>query len=216
MKERQITFPSGELTLEGMIANPGTPTVEHGAVVCHPHPLYGGSMYNNVVEAALEAMWRLGWATLRFNFRGVGESEGVHSGGSGEADDAAAAVRFLAAELGLQSGEIVLAGYSFGAMAAMKAANAFTDLAALMLVALPLRLAEADALKQFTSPLILVTGDRDDYCPPAQLQALQRALGSGAQLTIINGANHFFGGYEAELADAMERMLKSLDQHARH
>src|SRR6516162_8179534 len=128
MKEEQITFSSGELMLEAMIARPGTSTVKRGAVVCHPHPLYGGSMYNNVVEAALEAMWRMGWATLRFNFRGVGESEGEHSGGSGEADDAAAATRFLATELGLKPGDIVLAGYSFGAMAAMKAASAFPDL----------------------------------------------------------------------------------------
>src|SRR5215472_17889918 len=101
MQEVQITFSSGELRLEGVIAKPGISTVERGAVICHPHPLYGGSMYNNVVEAALEAMWRLGWATLRFNFRGVGESEGAHGGGSGEVDDAVAAVHFLASELAL-------------------------------------------------------------------------------------------------------------------
>ena len=127
MKEEPIIFSSGELTLEGMIANPAS-VVERGAVVCHPHPLYGGSMYNNVVEAALEAMWRLRWATLRFNFRGVGESEGEHGGGRGEAEDAAAAVRFIARELtGSGSPKIVLAGYSFGAMAAMNAAARLTD-----------------------------------------------------------------------------------------
>ena len=169
--------------------------------------VYGGSMYNNVVEAALEAMWRLGWTTLRFNFRGVGQSEGEHSGGPGEAEDAAAAARFLAGESAVSSQPIVLAGYSFGAMAAMNAAANLTDLAALILIALPLRMAEADALKQFNAPVVLAAGDRDNYCPPAQLQALHQALGSRAQLKIIHGADHFFGGYEAELADALQGML---------
>ena len=210
MKEEQITFSSGELTLEAMIARPTISTVERGAVICHPHPLYGGSMYNNVVEAALEAMWRLGWATLRFNFRGVGQSGGEHGGGSGEADDAAAAMRFMARELALSPQKMVLAGYSFGAMAALNAASKFTDLGALVLIALPLRMADADALKQFNAPLVLAAGDHDNYCPPAQLQAIHQALGSRAQFKIISGADHFFGGYEAELADALEGMLKSI------
>ena len=81
MKEAAVTFRSGELTLEGLLANPGgdAPT----AVVCHPHPMYGGSMNNNVVEAILAALWQAGYATLRFNFRGVGLSEGEHDGGPG-------------------------------------------------------------------------------------------------------------------------------------
>jgi alpha/beta superfamily hydrolase len=211
MKEEQVTFSSAELTLEGMFARAGTSPVERGGVVCHPHPVYGGSMYNNVVEAALEAMWRMGWATLRFNFRGVGQSEGEHSGGPGEAEDAAAAARFLAGQLAVGSQQqIVLAGYSFGAMAAMNAAATLTDLGALILIALPLRMAEADALKQFNAPVVLAAGDHDNYCPPAQLQALHQALGSRAQLKIIHGADHFFGGYEGELADALEGMLRTI------
>jgi alpha/beta superfamily hydrolase len=209
MNEEQITFGSGDLTLEGMIARP-TSIVERAAVVCHPHPLYGGTMFNNVVESALEAMWQLSWATLRFNFRGVGQSDGEHSGGSGEADDAAAAVRFMAAELGLNTRRIVLAGYSFGAMAAMNAASGLADLSALILIALPLRMAEPDGLKQLSAPIVLVGGDRDNYCPPASLQALHEALGPRAQLSIIHGADHFFGGYEAELADTLEPMLRAM------
>jgi len=209
MKEVQISFCSGELTLEGMIARP-TSTVKRGAVICHPHPLYGGSMFNNVVESALDAVWRLGWSTMRFNFRGVGQSEGEHSGGSGEADDAAAAVRFMAGELGLSSQAIALAGYSFGAMAAMNAAPNLPDLSALILISLPLRMAQADALERLNARVVLAAGDHDNYCPPGQLQALQQALGPRAQLKIINGADHFFGGYEAQLAEALEAMLRSV------
>src|SRR5487761_1254167 len=95
MKERQVTFPSGELKLEGLLALPDESKPARAAVVCHPHPLYGGSMYNNVVDAVLEGLWEQGFATLRFNFRGVGASEGDHDNGRGETDDAIAAMRFL-------------------------------------------------------------------------------------------------------------------------
>jgi uncharacterized protein len=212
MNEQQITFSSGDLKLEGMIARPATSTAERAAVVCHPHPLYGGSMYNNVVEAALEALWRLGWASLRFNFRGVGRSEGEHSGGGGEADDAAAALRFLSDELALGTQKMVLGGYSFGAMAVMNAARRFNDLGGLMLIALPLGMARADVLNQVEAPIILAAGDHDNYCPPAQLRSLQQTLGPRAQLKIISGADHFFGGYEAELADALEGMLSTFSK----
>ena len=90
MSESRITFPCGDLTLEGRLTLPdgGAP---RAAVVCHPHPMYGGSMDNNVVEAVLEALWHRQFATLRFNFRGVGRSQGRYDGGIGEISDAAAA-----------------------------------------------------------------------------------------------------------------------------
>jgi len=86
MQEESVNIPSGQLKLEGLIAKPTGVASARGAVVCHPHPLYGGSMHNNVVEAILAALWKRDFATLRFNFRGVGASEGEHSGGLGEAD----------------------------------------------------------------------------------------------------------------------------------
>ncbi len=99
MNEIPVSFRSGDLTLEGLIANPGGNAP--AAVVCHPHPMYGGSMYNNVVDAILAAMWQTGYATLRFNFRGVGASEGEHDGGPGEVDDAIAATAFMLAQPGV-------------------------------------------------------------------------------------------------------------------
>lgn len=111
MKEERVTFKSGDLTLEGMIAYPDGAGPHRAAVVCHPHPLYGGSMYNNVVDAVLEAMHARGFATLRFNFRGVGQSEGEFDNGNGEADDTVAAIRFLIAQKGVRAAGAVLAGY---------------------------------------------------------------------------------------------------------
>ena len=98
--EKQVTFRSGDLTLEGLLASRDSEAP--AAVVCHPHPMYGGSMHNNAVEAILAAMWQLGYATLRFNFRGVGASEGEHDGGPGEVDDAVAAMTFLLAQPGVR------------------------------------------------------------------------------------------------------------------
>jgi len=210
MKEQPVTFASSDLTLEGLFAPPEGAGQVRGAVVCHPHPLYGGSMYNNVVDAALAAMWRLGWGTLRFNFRGVGASEGEHGGGVGEAADAAAAIKFLTGQPGVQPDGAVLAGYSFGAMAAMTAAPSISNLAALTLIALPVQMIDASALDKFPHPIILAAGDRDGYCPARQLEAINRGLGARSQFRIIEGADHFFGGSEDELADALEAMLRGI------
>jgi alpha/beta superfamily hydrolase len=210
MKEQPVTFRSGSLALEGLIAKPEGAAPTRAGVVCHPHPLYGGSMYNNVVDAALEAMWSLGWATLRFNFRGVGDSEGEHGGGAGEADDAAAAVQFLTSEVGAQASNAVLAGYSFGAMAAMRAAPSIANLGVLALIALPIRMIDGAALDDFKGTIVLAAGTQDEYCPAAQLETIHKRLGSRAQLRIIDGADHFFGGYEGNLATALAAMLKAV------
>src|SRR5260370_100810 len=118
MNEERVIFESGSLKLEGLLAKPDGPGPVRAGVVCHPHPLYGGSMYNNVVDAALQAIWELGWASLRFNFRGVGESEGKHGGGAGEAMDAAAAVKVATSQAGVRSDGAALVGSSFGRVAA--------------------------------------------------------------------------------------------------
>jgi uncharacterized protein len=210
MKEQHVTFRSGALTLEGLLAQPEGLKPARGAVVCHPHPLYGGSMYNNVVDAVLAAMWKKEWATLRFNFRGVGESEGEHGGGTGEAEDAAAAIAFITSQPRVQRDGAVLAGYSFGSVAALTAASKIENLGGLVLVALPLKLADGRMLNDFTGPIAMVAGDGDAYCPAPQLEALHKELGARAQVRIIEGADHFFGGFEVELADAIESMLAAI------
>jgi len=207
MQEVQVTFRSGDLTLEGLLANPGgnAPAV----VVCHPHPLYGGSMYNNVVDAVLAAMWQAGYATLRFNFRGVGASDGEHDGGPGEVDDAVAAMAFLLAQPGVRREGAIMAGYSFGAMVAVTAGYARADVARIVAVALPLAMADARIPDGATKPVLLVSGDRDSYSPVAGLQALESKIGGSARLEIIAGADHFFGGHEMELSRAISDAVKA-------
>jgi uncharacterized protein len=207
MKELPTTFRSGELTLEGLLANRGGETP--AAVVCHPHPIYGGSMYNNVVDAILAAMWQLGYSTLRFNFRGVAASEGEHDGGRGEADDAAAAMAFLLSQPGVSKNGAVMAGYSFGAMVAVGAGYELADVSRIVAVALPLSMTEPQVPDGASKPLLLVSGDHDSYSPVAALTALQAKIGNSAQLEVIKGADHFFGGSEVELARVIATSLRS-------
>lgn len=207
MEEERVTFKSGELTLEGMIARPESAGPHRAAVMCHPHPLYGGSMYNNVVDAALAAFHARGFATLRFNFRGVGESEGEFDNGHGEADDAAAAIRFLTAQSGVRAGGAVLAGYSFGAMMAVRAAANLSEVAAIVTVALPIGMTDPATLGAISKPIVLLAGDNDAYCPAKHLTAFAERLGPLAQLRIIAGADHFFGGHEEEISAALGEAL---------
>jgi alpha/beta superfamily hydrolase len=207
MNEAHVTFRSGDLMLEGLLANPGGDAP--GAVVCHPHPMYGGSMYNNVVEAILAALWERGYATLRFNFRGVGTSEGEHDGGPGEVADADAAMTHLLAQPGVRKGDATMAGYSFGAMVALNAGYERRDVARIVAVALPLAMTDARVPPDGSKPLLLVSGDRDTYSPSAGLQSLRQKIGSSAKLELIAGADHFFGGQEAQVSRAIADAIKA-------
>jgi alpha/beta superfamily hydrolase len=206
MQEIQVSFRSGDLTLEGLIANPGGGAP--AAVVCHPHPMYGGSMHNNVVDAILAALWQAGYATLRFNFRGVDASEGEHDGGPGEVHDALAAMSFILAQPGVRKEDAAMTGYSFGAMVALSAGYEHAKIARIVAVALPLAMADARIPDGASKPVLLISGDRDSYSPVAGLQALASRIGGSARLEIIAGADHFFGGYEAELSRAIADALK--------
>ena len=205
MKEASVSFPSGPLKLEGLMAVPSTNGSARAAVVCHPHPLYGGSMHNNVVEAILEALRKLDFATLRFNFRGVGASEGEHSGGVGEIDDAKSALRFLLSQPGIQSEAAVMAGYSFGAATAMRAGVALPEVATIAGIALPVGMGDFSATASSGKKIVLVAGDHDSYCPKRAITELAESC--GARLKIVDGADHFFGGYEDAVTTAITELL---------
>jgi len=207
MTESLVTLRCDDLTLEGLLARPERSGASPGAVICHPHPMYGGSMNNNVVDAIIAAMWRRGYATLRFNFRGVGASEGEYDGGEGEAADARAAVEFLAAQPDIDRDAIALAGYSFGAAVALRAGLGDSRVARVIAVALPVAAMDSGIKMAATKPVLLVSGDRDTYSPIPTLEQAQQKLGAAATLRVIAGADHFFGGYESFLADTIERAL---------
>jgi alpha/beta superfamily hydrolase len=208
LDEEHVTFASGELRLEGLYAHPCGGPPARVVVICHPHPMYGGSMHNNVVEAILKGAWQAGYATLRFNFRGVGASEGEYDGGEGEVLDARAAVKFIASQPGVIPDQFILGGYSFGAAMAMRAGLTDPAVVRIIAVALPVGMMASGAEGEARKPVLLISGDSDSYSPEARVRAVTASLGTHARVEIISGADHFFGGFEdavtAAIAGALE------------
>jgi alpha/beta superfamily hydrolase len=194
-----VSIPGGP-KLEARLGHPpGAPS--GGLVLCHPHPLYGGDMDNPVVRRAAEAAAGAGLITLRFNFRGVGASEGSHGGGDGEQDDVAAALGLLAERLP-GARPLGLLGYSFGAWVAARVAAGRTGLAGLCLIAPPVGMLAFPSIDAAGLDTLLVAGTRDDYCPPEELRALA-AQGVPGETVSLRGADHLFSGQLVPLAQAV-------------
>jgi uncharacterized protein len=208
MNEERVFFLSDGLELEGLLGRPRQTGTMRAAVVCHPHPQYGGSMYNNVVEAIVEAMWQLNFATLRFNFRGVGASDGAYDEGKGEANDAAAAVRHMTGLQGIERDRAILAGYSFGASVAVKAAEMLPQVFTIVAVAPPLLVTGTAQFERTNKRIVVIIGQHDMYCPPAQVDALRSQFFGAGRFKTIAKADHFLAGREAEITTALVEALK--------
>jgi len=178
-----------------------------GAVICHPHPRYGGSMNNNVVLGVEAALADADFTTLRFNFRGVGRSRGTFSGGEGECEDVTRAVEFLAADTSV--GKIYVVGYSFGAMVGLRAATRDRRVAAAVGIAPPTVMDPCEFLISFAKPLLLIAGSQDEYCDAALLRGYVERIGAAlARLEIIPGADHFFLGYESRIGELVRKQME--------
>ncbi|MDP6511253.1 MAG: dienelactone hydrolase family protein [Dehalococcoidia bacterium] len=202
-----MSFPSGELNLEGEWHLPQGQGPFPAVVVCHPHPLYGGSMNNNVVYSVCLALTETNIAALRFNFRGVEGSQGSYDSGEGEADDIAAALSYIGSQPGVDPAHLGLCGYSFGAGVALRTATGNAELKALALVSLPLQGLEEDAIKGFTGPKLLVSGDADLFSHGGELEGLLRGMLGVAEWESVSGADHFWGGYEGVLSSRIARFF---------
>ena len=204
-----VRFPSGELTLVGVLHRPGASALEcrsPGVAVCHPHPLYGGDMENNVVIAICRALAEGGLGALRFNFRGVGASSGAFGGGLGERQDARAALDFLAGLDGVDGDCLGLAGYSFGALVALSAAD--ERVRALAAVSPPAGGLDLASVRQ-GAPTLLISGDRDDIAPAAGLPEMAASLGRDCEVRSVAGADHSWWGHEEALAVAVLEFLRA-------
>jgi len=205
--EQPLRIPSGDIELEAALALPPSWAARALLVVCHPHPLYGGSMDNNVVEAIRDAALQEGIGALLFNFRGVGASGGSHGGGEPETDDVLA-VLDAARELRIGSG-VSLAGYSFGAARATAACGrTATPPASLVLVSPPLSSTTNLKLPAGDIHQLLIAGDRDRACPVEALDALATSITPSPDCIIIEGADHSWWGYENELSATVAGFLR--------
>jgi hypothetical protein len=200
-EEAAVHFPSGKLTLEGVLHRPGGRPPQAGVVVCHPHPLRGGDMENLVVVALCRRLADDGMAALRFNFRGTGGSEGAHDGGRGEREDVIAAVTALASAC--TGAALGLAGYSFGAAMALEAASR-TPVRALALVSVPAAAATATSLPV---PTLLVTGQDDQIAPPGRLRPFCERFPGVCRFVEVPGADHFWTRGLGQLCEQVARFF---------
>ncbi|MBV9182487.1 MAG: alpha/beta fold hydrolase [Acidobacteria bacterium] len=201
-----VDGPSGRIEA---LLNCGSQNSSHAALVCHPHPLYGGTMHNKVVFHAAKALNQFGFPVLRFNFRGTGLSQGVHDHGDGEVDDVRAALDWLDGEF---HRPLIFAGFSFGAAVGVRAACPDTRVAALIVLGLPLQpVGEAsydlDPLRSSAVPKLFVSGSRDQFAPGGKLQEFVTTLPEPKRLVIIDSADHFFAGRLRELRETIEHFV---------
>jgi uncharacterized protein len=198
--------PAGRLEA---LLNAGAADAEYAAVVCHPHPVFGGTLHNKVVFHATKALNGFGFPVLRFNFRGAGLSQGEHDHGEGETDDVRAALDWMDHEF---HRPLIFAGFSFGAAVGTRAACPDTRVKALIGLGLPVspiddRSYDFDFLKTCAKPKLFVSGDRDQFGTPAQLKALIASVPEPKKLVLIAGADHFFEGRLRELRETIEQWV---------
>jgi uncharacterized protein len=209
--------PAGRLEA---LLNAGAENATHAAVVCHPHPLFGGTLHNKVVFHTMKALNSFGFPVLRFNFRGTGLSEGEHDHGDGEVDDVRTALNWLDNEYHLP---LVFAGFSFGAAAGLRAACPDARVQALIGVGTPVvpvaggseepRVYNYDFLRDCVKPKLFISGARDQYGPRAKLEALVASVPEPKKLVLIEAGDHFFEGRLRELREAIEKWLKEEVTH---
>jgi hypothetical protein len=204
------------------VVNEGSADAPVAALLCHPHPLGGGTLHNKVVYHAMKAMnapeWGLGWPVLRFNFRGTGLSQGVHDGAA-ETADVQAALEWLQNEFGLP---MVLAGFSFGAAMALAAScgnkpAAAADIRALAAIGLPIlsgasgagvKIYDYSFLADCTFPKLFLSGDQDQYASKTELMQVAAVAAPPTQLALVPGADHFFTGHLELMQSSLSSWLK--------
>jgi uncharacterized protein len=193
--EERVTISGADVNLEGRLAM-GEDV--NGVVITHPHPMYGGTMDNNVVWTAVRAFQARHWSTLRFNFRGVGFSSGEYGDGISEMADIQAAVSFLASR---QSTLPHIIGYSFGAAVAGYALAHGVSAAGTIMIAPPIAMMDMDFLPKVPRLRLIIVGDRDEFCPLPQLHELLSGCAADLrpEIKVVAGSSHFFAGREKEL-----------------
>ncbi len=194
MQTQKVRFSSDGCEIEGLYQE-GDKT--GGVVITHPHPLYGGNMLNPVVEAIESAYRKKGFATLRFNFRGTGNSTGSHDHGHGEQSDLAAAVDFLKSR-GTKA--VHLSGYSFGTWVNAMAVSKGLAVKEMTMVAPPVAFMEFGDDIRLPELSLVIAGGRDDFGPVNLIRPALDLWNPDARLEILPDADHFFSGFSDEVS----------------
>jgi uncharacterized protein len=198
-----LAGPAGRL--EALLWTSSAPDPKFVAVVCHPHPLYDGTMHNKVVFHTAKALHQRGAAVLRFNFRGVEQSEGVHDRGHGEQDDVRSAIDYLAAEF--PERPVLVAGFSFGSSVGLRVGCGDARVTQLIGLGLPVDNIDMSFLRGCEKPKLLIQGGNDQFGSRAGIEALFATLPEPKRLVIVEGADHFFTGQLDEIGPAIDAWL---------
>jgi alpha/beta superfamily hydrolase len=203
-----MTFiiPGDTVQLEAILREPKE-SARGAVVVCHPHPVYGGTMDNRIVYRAAKAAASAGFAALRFNFRGVGESSGQFDQGLGEQEDVSAAIRWLQERY--PELPLALMGYSFGAWVGLRVGCANSNIKAMVGIAPPLNLYAMEYLIQNTKPSLFIVGTQDEFCSTESILRLKPRLPATSSVHILEGADHFFSD---QLDSVVERIFEFFDR----
>jgi len=210
MREEKVFIPNGAIQLEGLIGTHEALSFEVGVIFCHPHPQYGGDMYNPVIATAVEAAFKEGFPTLRFNFRGVGESGGSYGEGIGEGEDVEAVIEYFRSRLKVNHPSLILLGYSFGAWVGFPVAIRDESINGMVAIAPPLDLYDFGFMWGCKKRKFFIAGDRDLFCPASLLEEWYHYLEEPKSLTIIPGADHFFSFHTHLLTQPLREFFKLL------
>lgn len=202
MAEQRVLIQCEDFELEGLFdERPGTKAF----LMCHPHSLYGGEMRNNVVEAAILAFAEKDYTTLRFNFRGVGQSGGSYGEGIAEGEDVKSALRFLT-ERGKE--EIDLGGYSFGAWVSARALDRFEEARRLIMVSPPVSAMDMSFLSYNPKIKLVIAGSRDEIGEYEMIRDMISSWNPESQLKLIQGADHFYWNQTGEITRIIKAFLE--------
>jgi len=209
IRAQPVTFSAGNEgpLIEGVLHSSKSAGPLPAAVVCHPHPLMGGSMNDVIVVTVCHTLAERGWAALRFNFRGTGHSEGSFDDGQGEMDDVAGAFDLLRAQSTINADRLAVVGYSFGAGVGLHHAARDPQVGYLVGIALTQAHYADPFLDDETRPKLFVAGARDPWAPADDLHRFVARLRPPKTLYTIPQADHFFAGSTAEVARAVADFL---------
>ncbi len=204
LEKLSLSGPAGNL--EGLLETPEGADRSRIAVVCHPHPVYGGTMTNKVVHMLAKACNELGVPAIRFNYRGVGASDGKFDDGRGETLDTLAVIEWAQAHA--PGAELWLAGFSFGGAIALKAAAQVSP-ARIVTVAPAIGRVDVSRVPAPQCPWLLVQGEQDELVNAQDVQAWAMALSPPPEIVLLPGGDHFFHGRLNELRDAVVRWAQA-------